>query len=399
MTERTETPSSPAHRRVLAMLNGSMTAANGRTAAVNVVLYAGSILAAFTLSSLLVLAATDASPWAVFEAMYTGSLSDGAAIGLTLDEATPILIVALGAIIATRAGIINIGPEGQVLIGAMFATAVGLNWPGGGVPAIVATLVAGAVGGAIWAGVAAVLRFARGVDVVISTLLLNFIAVPVVSFAVNRDWLLRETVGEGELSVPQSDRIPDDSHLPRIGRFPDFNVSVGIVIAIVAVVLVTVALRRTRWGFRLRMLGLNPLAASSMGVSVAKAGGVALLLSGAFAGLAGGVMLTGSAFRLQPGFSNNVGFDGLLAALIARRNPIAAVVVAFFFGALRAGGGFLATTGVPRFLVEIVQSLLVLAALFPPVFLTLRDRRRQLIQARAAAQMSDGPADKEAVPA
>jgi simple sugar transport system permease protein len=302
----------------------------------------------------------------------------------------PVLIVALGTILATRCGIINIGQEGQLIIGATLATWVALEFPGGYFPAIAATIVVAGIGGALWAGIAAALRFTRKVDVVISTLLLNFVAGEVVSFAVNRDYLLRETAIGGQLTVPQSDRIPDNTHLPRIGSFPDFNVSTGLFLALALTVVVAIVVTRTRWGFRLRMLGLNPMAAASAGVSVAAMGSTALILSGAFAGAAGGAMLTGTSFRLQPGFSQSVGYDGLLVALIARRNALACVPVAFFFGVLRAGGGFLASTGVPRYLVNIVQSLLVLAALFPPVFVGMRERRKELARARAAALMTDG---------
>jgi general nucleoside transport system permease protein len=356
----------------------------------NVVLYAVAIAGALALSAVLIVVATDSSPGSVFRAMYDGSLGDWAALGLTIDEATPILIVALGAVIASRAGIINIGPEGQLIIGALFGTWVALKVPGPGPLIIVAALAAAAVGGALWAGVAALCRYTRGVDIVITTLLLNFVAAEAVSFAVNRDYLLREST-ENPQSLPQSDRVPGDTHLPRLGEFPGFNVSTGVVIALAALVIVTIAMRRTRWGFRMRMLGLNPVAARRAGVSVVALGAGALLLSGGFAGLAGGVMLTGTVFRMQPGFSSNVGYDGLLVALIARGNPIWTVPVAFFFGALRAGGGLLAATGVPRFLVNVVQALLVLAALFPPVFIELRDRRRQIKRARQAAREEREP--------
>ncbi|GIU86064.1 MAG: hypothetical protein KatS3mg009_0579 [Acidimicrobiia bacterium] len=356
-----------------------------RRIAVNVALYTLAFATALALSALLVVVATDASPGTVFSAMYEGSLKTGAARGLTLDEATPVLIVGLGAVIASRAGIINIGPEGQLLIGATTATAVALHAEGPAWLVIGLTLVAGAAGGALWAGIAALLRFTRGVDVVISTLLLNFIAAEVVSYAVGRPWLLQETTSNLQ-KLPQSDRIPEELQLPRLGSFPGFNVSSAVFIAAALVVVVAFMMARSRWGFRLKMLGYNPTAARKAGVSVALMGGGALLLSGAFAGLSGGVMLTGTVFRLQPGFSQGIGFNGLLAALIARRNPIAVVPVAFFFGALRAGGGFLASTGVPRFLVDIVQALLVLAALFPPLFLDLARRRRELRNARAAAR-------------
>jgi simple sugar transport system permease protein len=115
-------------------------------------------------------------------------------------------------------------------------------------------------------------------------------------------------------------------------------------------------------------------------------GGGALMLSGAFAGLAGGTMFTGTAFRIQPGFSDQVGYNGLLVALIARRNPLVVVPVAFFMGALRAGGGFLAATGVPRYLVDVVQALLVLASLLPPVIQRVLERRRALQVARREAR-------------
>lgn len=365
-------------------------AAKSRSLLVNVALYAAAFAAALGVASVLIVVATDVSVIEVYRAMYEGSLQDGAALGKTLDHAMPILIVALGAVIASRAGIINIGPEGQLLIGGAVGTYVALRLPFQGGAAVLLVLVAAAAGGAAWAGIAAVLRFTRGVDIVITTLLLNFIAFEVISFAVNRSWLLQET-RTTQQRLPQSDRLPDPLHLPRLGEFPGFNVSSGIFISLALLVTVAFLLRRSRWGFRLRMLGLNPEAARRAGVGLAVFGGGALVLSGAFAGLAGGVMLTGTVFRMQPGFSSQVGFDGLLAALIARRNPVWTVPVAFFFGALRAGGGFLASLGVPRFLVDVVQSLLVLAALFPPVYLELRDRRRELARARAAAQMTEGP--------
>jgi general nucleoside transport system permease protein len=360
-------------------------AGRAQSLALNVTLYAIAIAGALALSAILIVAATDASPGSVFREMYDGSLGSGAAIGLTIDEATPMLIVAMGAVIAGRGGIINIGPEGQLTMGALVGTWVALEVPGAGPLVIVLALAGAAVGGAIWAGVAALVRYTRGVDVVITTLLLNFIAAEAVSFAVNRDYLLRETTDNPQ-SLPQSDRIPTDTRLPRVGEFPALNFSTGVFIAVAALVLVSVALRRTRWGFRMRMLGLNPVAARRAGISVVALGTGALLLSGAFAGLAAGVMLTGTVFRMQPGFSSNVGYDGLLVALIARGSPVWAIPVAFFFGALRAGGGLLAATGVPRFLVNVVQALLVLAALFPPVFIQLRERRRQLSRARQAAR-------------
>jgi ABC-type uncharacterized transport system permease subunit len=339
-------------------------------------LYVVSIGVAFGLSAALV-QLTGNSASSAFTAMYQGSLQDSSSLSTTLDEATPLLIVALGTIICTKAGIFNIGQEGQLIFGAMIGTAVGLNAPGPGWWVLSLTLIASAAGGAAWAGVAALLRYWRRVDVVISTLLLTFVAFQVVTYAVTTRSLLRESSLNGEITVPESNMLSDDSHMPRLGDPLGFNISIGCFMAVVLAIVVVFVVNRTRWGFRLRLLGLNRVVAHTSGVSEVRTGGAALLLSGAFAGLAGGVMLTANVFRIQAGFSNNVGYEGLLVALVAQGRGLVAVPVAFFFGALRSGGGFLATTGVPRYLVDVVQALLVLAAVFPPAFWALRAMRRR----------------------
>lgn len=382
----------------LLMAAGSgLSGARVRRVAVLAGLYVAAVLAALAVASVLIVTVTDAAPTEVFRALYEGSLSRPSAVGLSLDQAMPILIVALGATISARAGIFNIGPEGQLVVGAVCGAFVAFKVAGPPAVILPLSLAAAALGGLAWAGIAAVLRFRRNVDVVISTLLLNFVAVEVLSFAVNKSWLLQET-SDNTQKLPQSDRLAGDYQLTHLGSSPGFSVSSGIFIAVALVVVVTFVLARTRWGFRLRMLGLNPSAARTAGVNMAVVGGAALLLSGGFAGLAGGVMFSGTAFRIQSGISANVGFDGLLVALIARRNPVATVPVAFFFGVLRAGGGFLAATGVPRYLVDVVQALIVLGALLPPIVLAGWERRRALrIARREAAEGADASAAAEPV--
>lgn len=338
-------------------------------------LYLGSIAVAFGLSALLV-QLTGHSASSAFTAMYQGSLQDGSALAATIDQAVPLLVVALGTIVANRAGIFNIGQEGQLIFGAMIGAAVGLKVADLGAFGMVLALLASAVGGAFWAGLSALLRYWRKVDVVISTLLLTFVAFEVVSYAVTNPALLRETKVAGSITAAESNMLSDSVQLPRLGSPPDFNLSLGFFIAIALAVVVMFMMRRTRWGFRLRMLGLNRTVAHRAGVSEWRMGTAALLICGACAGLAGGIMLTGTVFRIQSGFSNNVGYQGLLVALVAQGNALVAIPVAFFFGALRSGGGFLATTGVPRDFVDVVQALLVLAAVFPPAFQWMRRRRR-----------------------
>jgi ABC-type uncharacterized transport system permease subunit len=344
-------------------------------------LYVVSIAVALGISALIV-ALTGGSPSKVFTALYDGSFQSWGAFGYTLDNAAPLLIVAVGTIVSTKAGLFNIGQEGQLTIGAMVTAFVALKVAGPGPLILVLALVAGAAAGALWAAIPAVLRYWRGVEVVISSLLLVFVAYQVLSYALSTTALLHET-GESA-SLTESDPLPSGVHLPRFGGYPHANVSTALIIGLVLAAAVGIAMSRTIWGFRVKMLGLNPVAAKRVGVRAALLGSVALMVSGATAGLAGGVVLTSQAYRITPTISNNIGWNGLLVALVARNNAWVAIVVAILFGGLHAGGGFLAATGIPSDLVDIVVALVVLAAVFPPAVLQLRRRRARPQAAEAS---------------
>ncbi len=360
-----------------------------RTAGITVVC----VLVACALAALLV-AISGGSPTEVVDALVTGSVADSAGWSQTLVNAAPLLLVALGACIANRAGVFNIGQEGQLLIGAMLGCFVALRLQGPGWMVITVALVAAAAGGGAWSGISAAMYYTRGTNVVVTTLLLTFIAAQVVQFAVNSPSLLQETgIGNGP-ARPQSDAVPEYLRLASFGQYPDLTIGVGVILAVVATVVLAVLIARSRWGFRLNMLGLNPMAARHAGIRASRLGGSALVLSGAFAGLAGGVILLGTVFRLQPAISNNFGWDGLLVALVARSRPGLALPVAVLFGGLRAGSSYLAATGVPDYLVDVVQALLVLAFVVPPVLSALWGRR---IRNRSA--VPDTPARPSAAPA
>jgi simple sugar transport system permease protein len=319
--------------------------------------------------------------------MTDGSLGSTPAVVSTLNHTALILIVAIGACIAFRAGLVNIGQEGQFTIGGLAGAAVGLSLPFSGPFAIFAILVSAAAGGALWALLPAYLRYGRGVSEVVTTLLMNFIAFQVVSFAVNKSYLLQETVPRNSpvSPLPQSDQLPGADRLPSLVQGIGYSLLVTIVVAVVLACLAAFVIARSSWGLRLRMFGFNPRIARRVGVRPGRIGGGALLLSGAFAGLAGGFLLTGVVLRIQGGFSsgvygsfsNNYGWEGLLAALVARYRPFYAIAVAFFFGALRAGGGVLSATGVSPTIVGVVQALVVLAVTVPAVLMQVRERRRQ----------------------
>ena len=368
-----------------------------RTAAVTV----ACVGLALALAAALV-AVSGGSPAEVVHALFTGSVADAAAWSQTIVNATPLLLVALGACIANRAGVFNIGQEGQLLIGAMVGCYVALHLQGPGWLVIPVAVAAAALGGGVWAGASAVMYYTRGTNVVVSTLLMTFIAAQVVQFAVNSPSLLQESRRGAGPARPQSDALPEYLRLPALGHYPGLTVGVGAILAVVATVVLSILLARSRWGFRLTMLGLNPLAARHAGIRAPRLGGSALVLSGAFAGLAGGIVLMGTVFRLQPALSNNFGWDGLLVALVARSRPGLALPVAVLFGALRAGSGYLAATGVPSYIVDVVQALLVLAFVVPPVLSALwsrraRDRRSAAADAGSRSAQADPVKEEVAV--
>ncbi|MEU0486308.1 ABC transporter permease [Streptosporangium sp. NPDC006013] len=338
---------------------------------------AAGVLVALSLSSLLI-AVTGGSPLASVQALFQGSMANWTAWTSTLLYVAPLLLVAVGACVSARSGTFNIGQEGQVLIGALFGAWVGLRLAVPGPLLLVIVLLAASLAGGAWAALSALMYRIRGVNIVVSTLLMIFIAQQVVAFAVNTPWLLQESrIGDAIVS-PQSNPLPAGALLGSVGEYPNLQVNGGLLLALVGAVVVAVALARTRWGFRLTMLGLNPLAAKHAGVRVNALGGMALAISGAFAGLAGAVLLASpvGVNRLQPGIAMNIGWDGMLVALVARNRPLLTVPVALLFGVLRSGGGFLAATGVPPFLVDVVKALLVLAFVAPPVIVAMIRRRR-----------------------
>lgn len=339
-------------------------------------LYVASIAGALLLAGLLV-AMTGNSWQKVFGALLDGAFLAPGRWGSTLTIAMPMLLVALGTVVGGRAGLFNIGQEGQLLMGAMLMAVVGTKIAGPGVLLLVVGLVVGAAAGGAFAGLAAQMRYRRGVPEVISTLLLVFLALQVTGFAVGTDWFLRDTDPNKPQRVQTSAALDADMRIPEIHLFGN-SFSVGVLFAILLAVAVAFVLGRTMWGFRFRVLGQNPVVAQKIGIAASRTGTLALFISGAFAGLAGAMMLASgsSAYRFSSGFSSNIGWQGLLVALVARSRPIACIPMALLFAALRTGSSFLAATGVDRKIVDVTQALLVLALLIPPAIAMLRERRR-----------------------
>ena len=344
-----------------------------------VLLYVICIGGALALAAILV-AATGGSWTDVYSAMLDGSIRNPGRWGLTLGVTAPILIVGLGTIVSGRAGLVNIGQEGQLVRGACFAAYLAARIGGGGPLGLIALLLFGIVGGAIWAGVAGVLRYTRNVPEVLTTLLMGTVAANLMGYGLrNRRLLLAPAAGRANRNQV-SEPLPADTRIPRVTLFGN-ELPLSIFLALALAIVLSIVLGRSIIGFRLRMLGRNPRTARRSGVAETRYGIGAMFVSGGFAGLAGGVMLAGGDFgnyQLVANFGAGIGFAGLLAALVARQRVFVLVFVAFVFGCLRTGSGFLRAGGVSARIADVVQGLLVLALLLPPAILYVRQRRRAL---------------------
>ena len=292
-------------------------------------------------------------------AFWEGSLgSRNALLSGTLVRAIPLSILGVGVALAFRAGVFNIGAEGQLLLGAIAATIVGLQ----GGPAIVVlplALLAAVMAGAMWAGIAGVLRTRFGVLEVISTIMLNFVAMNLVSY------LVRGPLQEPSRIYPQTSEIAQAAQLPRLA--PDLRLHAGILLAILVCAGAWWFVSRTASGFRQRVTGLSPLAAGTAGrVDVGRVTLGAMLLSGALAGLAGGIEITGVTLALYENISPGYGFSAIAVAVLARLNPVAVVPSALLFAVLETGAlGMQRDAGVPSTVaaaLEAVAILVVVAA-------------------------------------
>ena len=295
-------------------------------------------------------------PWSALAAFLHGAFGSQRAIAAGLDRATPYLLAGIGVALCFRAGIINIGAEGQIAVGGLGATAAALLCPTANpLLAIPFALTAGALAGALWAALAAALHLARSVHEVLATLLLNFVALLLVQF------VLAGPFGEPGAGFLQSPPIPPAARLPPL---PPLGIHLGLAIAIAAAALGSWLLWRTRLGFALRLLGQSRSAVLYAGYRPPALVATAMLLAGALAGLAGGVELLGLHRRLVEGFSLDFGFRSVTVALLAFLEPLATIPAALLIGYLETGAQAMQReTGVPSALVTVLEATTVLCVL------------------------------------
>ena len=288
-------------------------------------------------------------------ALGRGAVGSGAAWTGTLLKAAPLLLTGLAVALSFRCGVWNIGAEGQLYGGALAATwvATRLAPSEAGAWLWLLVLVAGAAGGALFGAVAGWLRAARGVSEVISTILLNFVAIQLVA------WALQGPLQEAPRAYPQSDPFPVAARLPSIDRL-----HLGLPLALLSSIAVWFLLSRTALGFRLRAVGHSPEAARFAGLSPERLGTLALTLAGALAGVAGAVEVAGITGRLYEGVSPGTGYTAIAVALLARLAPAAVVPSALFFGALANGAlAMQREAGVPSVATQVVQGLVILLSI------------------------------------
>ena len=291
-------------------------------------------------------------------ALWSGSLGSWYSItSATLVRAVPLMLTGCAVAVAFRGGVFNLGAEGQLIAGAIAATCIALWRPDAGAFTVIAALVGGALAGSAWAGIAALLRARFGVLEVISTIMLNFIALHAVSY------LVRGPLQEPSGIYPQSATIAEVLHLSRLpgaGRL-----HVGLVLAVVLLFACGLIFRFSSAGFRLRSIGENPTAAASAGlIDVHRTTLRAFLSSGALAGLAGAIEVLGVTYALYENISPGYGYTAIAVALLAGLDPWRIILSATLFAALEAGASAMQRdAGIPSSLVSIIEAGLILAVI------------------------------------
>jgi simple sugar transport system permease protein len=338
------------------------------------------------------------NPIEAYKALWVGAFGSSNAFAETLVKATPLLLVGIGICISFRGDVINIGGEGQMIIGAILATWVGLTFtslPGWLV--ITLAMMAGFIGGAVWGGIPGFLKAYFRVNEILSTVMMNAIAVQLMNFLL-RGPLIDPSQAQLASKIPQTARLLDIFRLP---RFAPTRLHLGALIAVVLAILVYILLWRTTLGYRIRAVGQNPHASRYAGIKVPRYIVMALLLSGAFAGLAGAIQVYGVNYRMitdgsSSGFTGSAGFNGIVAALFGQLHPIWAIPASVLFGALLVGANSMQRMmQVPSAFVTALNGLVVVFVVSSEIWRRKRQRRR--LATAGQDEEAEPPTDKEKV--
>lgn len=321
-----------------------------------------SIMIAFVIGGIIIMC-LGKNPILAYVYLFSGAFGTKAKIAQTLTIACPLIFTGLAATAAYKCGVFNLGAEGQFIVGAIvsvwFSTQVkGVH----GIPAIIISLLLGALAGGIWGAIPGVLKTVRGLNEMIVSILANYFALYLMGFVYTN--VLRDG------SVPQTYAIDKTLKLAKLTG--DFKLHIGFFVAVIVAILLQIYLEHTASGMKLKAVGMNKEAARVNGFPVKKFYLFSFILSGAIAGLGGSIELHGKQFRLMSGFGSGLGFDGVAIALIAQLNPIATVVIAIFFAILRKGASSMqAALKVPTSVVDMIEALVIIFAVAGSAWLKL----------------------------
>ena len=296
----------------------------------------------------------------------------------TITVALPLICTGLAVTLAFRAGLFNIGAQGQVILGAIFTSYVAFTWSLPPVIHMIAAVLAGLVGGALWGGIVGLLKARSGAHEVITSIMLNYIAFYVGAYLLTTEAFLRP--GRND---PISPPAQDSSVFPLL-LGDSYRLHLGVFVVLGAVVLVQWRLNRSTLGFQFRAVGANPAAARTAGIHVERTFTVVMLISGALAGLAGVMQILGTERSLSLGIAGTLGFDGITVALLGRATPWGTALAGLLFGGLRAGGlNMQAATGTKIDIILVLQALIVLFIAAPPLvrsIFRMKDRGEDVLQ-------------------
>ncbi len=311
------------------------------------------VLAALLVGSLLIVSG-GSDPMEAYAALFHGAFFEYHGIGNTLVKMSPLILAGLAVTLPLRAGLFNIGAEGQIYVGALFATLAALYLPEmPGVIHIIVASVAGMIGGGLWASIPALLRAYHGINEIIVTLLLNYVAISIVSYAVGGPMMAQGA------PYPYSNEIPEGLFLPLI--MPRTDAHLGVEIGLVIAVALFFIFRNSTLGFSLATVGRNPDAARYAGMSVRRHIVLSMVIAGAMAGLAGTYEVLGFRYRLFHLFSPGYGYDGIIITFLAGGHPLLVVIAATFLAGLRSGAGIMQrAVGIDVTVVEAIQGLVVI---------------------------------------
>lgn len=313
----------------------------------------------------IVIFASGYPPLQAYAILFKGSLGSKTAVLQTLLKSTPLIFAGLAVAVGFKGGLFNVGVEGQIYMGAMLSSLAAVYFPQlGAALHLTLSMLAGILGGALWAYLPAILKIKRGAHEVVTTIMLNYLAILFTNYLVNYPL-------KAPGMVPQTLPILHSAEIPRI--FPRSQLSWAILIAILVVLVLHYIIKNTTFGYQLTVTGANPSAAEAGGIKTTKMQLTAMLLSGAIAGLGGSMEILGTHRRFIQGFSPGYGYDGIAVAVLGGNSPLGVLASSLLFGALRAGGAAMdRLTVIPSDFVFALQGIVILIISAPKLCAILK---------------------------